>query len=213
MNNNFFKTIKTTVQHWYLLLIVGLIFTCTGIYTFYTPIESYVTLSMLFSITFLASGISEIIFSISNRNELDNWGWTLIFGLFTTLLGVLLLINPAISITTLPFYVGFLILFRSAGGISYALELKNYGIKDWGNLMAICILGVLFSFLLLWNPLFAGLTLVYWTALAFVCAGIFCIYLSFKLKSLKNMPTKISKNLIEKYTAIKEEIQAELNQK
>ena len=211
--SNFVKTVTNTVKHWYIPLIVGLIFIGIGIYTLLSPLESYLTLSILFSLSFLFSGLSEIMFSISNHKEIDNWGWTLTFGILTFLLGLLLIMNPAISITTLPIYVGFVVLFRSIMGISYALELKNYGIIDWGNLMAVGILGLIFSFILIWNPLFAGFTIVVWTGLAIILGGVFSVYLSFKLKKIKSIPNKISKELKEKYDAIKREVQNELNQK
>ncbi|MCO4821810.1 MAG: DUF308 domain-containing protein [Flavobacteriaceae bacterium] len=211
--SNFVKTVTNTVKHWYIPLIVGLIFIGIGIYTLLSPLESYLTLSILFSLSFLFSGLSEIMFSISNHKEIDNWGWTLTFGILTFLLGLLLIMNPAISITTLPIYVGFVVLFRSIMGISYALELKNYGIIDWGNLMAVGILGLIFSFILIWNPLFAGFTIVVWTGLAIIIGGVFSVYLSFKLKKIKSIPNKISKELKEKYDAIKREVQNELNQK
>ncbi len=207
MTGSFFKTIKSSIRHWYIPLLVGVIFIGIGIYTFMSPLESYLALALLFTISFLVSGLAEIIFSISNRREIDNWGWTLIFGLLTFILGVLLLLNPAISLITLTFYVGFLLLFRSVGGISYSIELKNYGILNWGYLMTIGILGVLFSFFLIWNPLFAGMTLVFWTGMAFISAGVFSIYLSLQLRKLKSIPSKLKS----KYDAINEEIKNELS--
>jgi len=211
--SNFLKTVTNTVKHWYIPLVVGLIFIGIGIYTLMSPLESYLTLSIIFSLSFLFSGLFETIFSISNRNEIDNWGWTLAFGILTFLLGVLLIMNPVISITTLPLYVGFIVLFRSIMGISYALELKNYGVLDWGNLMAIGILGLIFSLILIWNPLFAGFSIVLWTGLTLISGGVFSLYLSLKLKKIKDMPSKISKDLKDKYNAIKREIQNELKQK
>jgi len=211
--SNFLKTVTNTVKYWYIPLIVGLIFIGIGVYTIISPLESYLALSILFSLSFLFSGISEIIFSISNRKEIDNWGWTLTFGILTFLLGVLLVMNPVISITTLPIYVGFVMLFRSIMGISYALELKNYGVLDWGNLMVLGILGLLFSFVLIWNPLFAGMTIVFWTGLALISGGAFSVYLSFKLKKIKSLPNKISDDLKNRYNAIKQEVQNELSKK
>jgi uncharacterized membrane protein HdeD (DUF308 family) len=209
--SNFLKTVTNTVKYWYIPLIVGLIFIGIGVYTIISPLKSYLALSILFSLSFLFSGISEIIFSISNRKEIDNWGWTLTFGILTFLLGVLLVMNPVISITTLPIYVGFVMLFRSIMGISYALELKNYGVLDWGNLMVLGILGLIFSFVLIWNPLFAGMTIVFWTGLAIISGGAFSVYLSFKLKKIKSLPNKISDDLKNRYNAIKQEVQNELS--
>ena len=213
MENQFIKIVRSSVKHWYLPLISGLILVGMGIFTFNHQLASFVALSFLFSLSFLLSGASEIIFSISNKNEMDNWGWTLAFGILTFLLGLLLIMNPSISMTTLPLYIGFIMLFRSIMGISYALELKNYGVLDWGNLMSIGILGVLFSLILIWDPVFAGYSIVLWTGLALIAGGVFTVYLSLKLKKLKNISGRISKELKEKYNAIKEEIQNELKQK
>lgn len=213
MKTSFLKIINNSVKHWYLHLISGLLFIATGIYTFASPLESYLALSVIFSITFLVSGIGEIVFSISNRNEIDSWGWNLVFGIFTLLVGVLLIVKPEISAAMLPLYVGFLILYRSIMGISLAIELKNFKVLDWGYLMVISILGVLFSFFMLWNPLFAGVTIVAWTGVAFITSGIFSIYLSIKLRNLKNIPHNISSELKKKFESIKQEIEAELSKK
>ena len=93
MESQFIKSIKNSVQHWYLPLISGLLFIGMGIFTFNHPLASYVTLSFLFSLSFLLSGLSEIVFSFSNKNELDNWGWTLTFGLITFIMGILFCTN------------------------------------------------------------------------------------------------------------------------
>jgi len=184
MGNSPLKTIKNSISQWYLLLIAGLIYIVIGIWVFVTPLSSYLALAMLFSISFLIIGIVEIVFAVSNRKELDSWGWKLAFGIVDVLFGLILISHPAISIETLPLFIGFLILFRSIMAISFSIELKSYGIKDWGTLLFIGILGTIFSYILIWNPVFAGLSLVYWTSFALIIAGIYSIYFSLRLKSL-----------------------------
>ena len=192
MRKSIFKTFNDTIKHWYIPAIVGSIFIVVGIYTFASPATSYVALSILFSLSFLFSGISEIVFSLTNRNEMDNWGWVLAFGILTTVIGGLLLSNPAVSMATLTFYVGFLILFRSISALSFSLDLKDYGIGDWGALMALGVIGLIFSIIMIWNPAFAGMTIVIWTGLAFITTGIFSLYMAFKLKKLNELPQKMS---------------------
>lgn len=204
---NFFKTIKNTVRYWYMPLITGIIFILVGIFVFVTPLESYLTLSVFFSISFLVSGIFEVFFAVSNRKEMDNWGWFLVSGIFYLLTGIILVMNPEISITILPLFIGFTILFSSIHAIGIAYDLKNYGIMDWGNLAIIGFLGLLFSFFLIWNPVFTGISLIVWTGLAFVSIGIFGIYVSVKLKKLKDIPNKISDDLKKRYEDLKEEFQ------
>lgn len=207
MVTNFLKVIKNSVKHWYLPLITGILFIAVGILVFATPAESYAVLSLIFSISFLITGAFDIFFSISNRNEMEGWGWDLSLGILSLLVGVLMIIHPEISMVTLPFFVGFVLLFRSIMAIGVSLELRNYYILDWGYLLAIGILGTVFSLILLWNPAFAGLSLVIWTALAFIALGAFSIYLSLKLKKLHDIPKTISSELKEKYNHVKDEIQ------
>ncbi len=208
--NHFIKTVNNTVKHWYVPLIVGLIFLAIGIYSMFSPLNSYKTIAMVFSYSFLISGVSEIIFSVVNRNEIDNWGWTLTFGILTFVLGVLLISNPELPMKTLPIYIGFIVLFRSIMGISYAIELKNYGVKDWKNLLIIGILGLVLAFILVWNPIFAGMTIVFWIGLAIIAAGVFSIYLALKLKKLNDMPNKIPEELKDRYKTIKQELHQEI---
>src|SRR5690554_4134858 len=100
MNNLFLKQIKQSVKHWYLHLIIGIVFIATGILAFTYPAQSYLALTIVFSVSFLVSGIMEITFATANRNVLENWGWTLVLGIFTTLVGIMLLANPAVSAVT-----------------------------------------------------------------------------------------------------------------
>lgn len=187
MEKYLFKKVKSAVDHWYILLLVGLVFVGVGIWCFLTPIAAYLSLAFIFSISLLVSGFFEVVFSISNRKKIDNWGWTLVSGILGLIVGFLLISNPLISISILPLYVGFVILFRSITAIGIAFDLKSYAVPDWKSLLALGILGTIFSFILLWNPVFAGLSLVYWTAFAFITIGIFYVYLSFKLKKIHDI--------------------------
>jgi len=182
-----FKVVKNSIRHWYLLTIAGLIYIAAGIWVSLTPLSSYLALAMLFSFSFLVSGISEIAFALSNRKELESWGWKLAFGLLTAVIGVILLSSPILPITSLPLYVGFVVLFRSIMAMIFSIELQNYGVRQWGWLLFIGILGLAFSYILIWNPLFAGLTLVYWTAFALITLGIFSISFSVQLHRLRKM--------------------------
>ena len=190
MEKQIIKTLKDAIKHWYLQLILGVLFIITGIWVLGTPLESYLVLSTLFSVTFFVNGIFEIAYSISNRKQLDNWGWVFAGGIVDLLFGIWLMSSPLLSITVLPFYVGFMLMFRSVSAIGLAVDLRAFGVKEWGWLLGLGILGMVFSFILLWNPMLAGLTIVMWTASAFITIGVFKIFLSFKLKQLNTVSKK-----------------------
>lgn len=180
-----FKKIEKAIKRWYLMLVVGVIFIVLGIWTLATPVDAYIALSFVFAMGFLVSGITEMVFALSNKHQ--NWGWSLVLGILSTVVGVLLLINPAASMVTLPLYVGFTLLFRSISGMTAAYDMKQYGILDWGTLMVTAVLGLILSFVLLWNPGFASINVVIWTAVAFIVLGGYSIYFSFELRKLNKL--------------------------
>ena len=186
------KTVKSTIKHWYMPLIIGLMFVAVGLWTLFEPLTSYMGLAWLFIISFIVSGVLEIYFAIANKEELDHWGWELANGIFSLAIGIIMFLKPELSILTLPMYIGFIVLFRSIMAISSSIELKKYGVLDWGNLMGIGILGTIFAFILLWNPLFAGLSLVAWTGISLITIGGYGIYFAIKLKKLKDINNEIT---------------------
>lgn len=201
----FLKTIRNTVKNWYVPAIIGVLFIILGIYLFAVPAATYVSLTIFFSMAFLFAGIMETWFSVQNKQELEGWGWYLASGIFTLLIGLLLVARPDVAATTLPFFVGFSLLFRSFQGLGFAFDLKNYGVMRWGNLAIFSVLGIIFSFLLIANPIFTGISLVVMTALAFITAGIYGIVLAFQLKKLKTLPGKLKNELKDKIESLKEE--------
>lgn len=184
------QTISNTLNHWYLPLIVGILFIAFGAYIFTVPLEAYATLSILFSFAFYISGFGDIFFATSNKDTLDGWGWYLVSGILTVLLGVYLMIYPGIIMTILPFVVGFAMLFKSIQGLGFAIGLKKYGLS-WGTLAFVSVLGILLSFYFLSNPVAGALSIVTLTALSIIVVGLFGILLSLELKKLKDMPSKL----------------------
>ena len=205
MSTSSLKTVVSSINHWWIPLIIGVVLAGAGVYVFATPLASYLALSLIFSISFLVSGVLQMTFAIANRKELNSWGWYLAGGILYALFGILLVSRPEISIVTLPFVVGFFVLFKSANALAWAYDLKSMGIKNWGNIAVVAVLGLIFSFILLWNPLFAGLSLVVWTGLAFLLTGCASIMLSFHLKKMKDIPGKISDDLKQRIESIKNE--------
>lgn len=186
MLNEAIKSIRDTIKHWYLPLILGIVFIAVGILALITPEATYLSLAIFFSVSFFVVGMLEIIFSISHREQLDGWGWSLASGILSFIIGLLLIIHPHVSVITLPLFVGFLVLYRSIMAIAWSIELKNYKVPNWGWLLFTGILGVIISFFLLWNPYIAGLTAAVFTGISLVIVGIFHVHFSIELKKINN---------------------------
>ena len=210
---NYFQAVRQTVKNWYILLIIGILLTIVGVYIFTVPIATYITLSVFFSVSFIISGLLDIIFAIQNSKDLKGWGWYLVNGILTLALGIYLSVYPEISMSILPFVVGFTLLFRSFLLLGYAFDLKELKVVSWGDIALLSVLGILFSFLLIANPFFTGISLVSLTALSFLFAGITSIAFSFKLKKLKDIPNKISDDLKGRIESLHKELENHINKK
>lgn len=206
----FLRSVRESIKHWYIPLIVGIIFVLVSLMAFVSPTTSLLTLATLFSLSFIFSGITEIIFSIENRRQLYNWVWFFAYGLITLLVGILLFLKPEISILSLSLYVGFLVLFRSFSAISFSLDIRRYGSRGWGGMLFFGVFGVICAFLLLWNPIFAGLSIVFVIAFNILFAGLYSIYFAFELRKLHKFARRVSPEIRERIMQLENEIWSEL---
>lgn len=204
--SSLFQTLVNGVKHWYIPMIFGIIFLICGFYTLSVPLETYLTLTIIFSVTFLVSGIAEIFFSLQNRDSLLGWGWYLVDGILSTLVGIYLVANPEVSMATLPFVVGFVMMFRAFQLLGFAFEMKQAKMLNWGNLALVSVLGIILSFLLLSSPIFTSLSLVVLTATSLIFTGIASILLSLNLKKLNDAPEKMDYNLKKRIADLEQEI-------
>ncbi|TYC10579.1 HdeD family acid-resistance protein [Bizionia gelidisalsuginis] len=186
MATTILSSAKSAVKNWWISLLIGIIYIIAGIWVFQTPLASYVSLSILFSAFIFVSGIFQIFFSISNRKNMQSWGWYLAGGILDLIIGLLLMTHPLLTMTILPLYVGFWLVFQGIMAIGLSFQIKSADVPNWGWLLFLGILTLVFSFLVLSNPIFAGLSIVYMTAMALITAGIFRIILAFGLKKMKN---------------------------
>ncbi len=178
------KNYKETYKYWWLILIVGIISILFGIWVLWNPIESYVSLTLYFCIMFILFGISEIINAYSGKKQ-RNWGWGLALGIMDLLIGIVLLIDLAWAAIMLPYISAFILMFMGIDFIGRSTQMQSLGIRNWGWILTGGILTLLFSFLIIFHPLFGALNIVIWTGLAFILGGISATAFSFTIKGDK----------------------------
>ena len=209
MANIISKTISI-IKNWWVFLLTGILLIVGSFWVFFTPAESYEALAWLFSILVLANGISYVYFSISNRDELEGWGWYLAGGIFEIILGAVLIYYPVLSILMLPLFVGFWFMFRGVQIIGVSLDLKKYGFLDWGWLMLFGIAITIMSFFMILDPVFGFFNVVYLTALSLLLFGVANIMISLKLKKIKEKTIdrveKFKKNAIKDLNSLKDQV-------
>jgi uncharacterized membrane protein HdeD (DUF308 family) len=180
------KKSKFMIKNWWLPLLVGAIFMLVGVWTISTPLASYMSLVIIFASFMFVSGIFSLVFSIRNRDEIDDWGWHLAGAIFDFVIGAILFFHPAITMAVLPFMVAFYFLFKGFATFGFASDMRKYGDQGWGWLALSGVLSTVFAIMILFNPTLGGLTIVVFTALAFFSLGFFNIALAFSLKRIKN---------------------------
>ncbi len=176
------SSIKLVSPYWWLMLLGGLALIALGVWTFASPATAYLSLSLLFAIGILIAGILEIIFSLS-ATFVPGWGWLLAGGLFDSFIGGYLLAYPVLTMVVLPLLVGVWILFRGFMAVGHAFDARSRKLTGWGWLLFTGIVVILLAMLILANPAWGVVNIILWTGLAFIFAGIFRVYLSFRLRS------------------------------
>lgn len=173
---------RQSFKYWWLGLIVGILSIIFGIWIFRNPIESYYGLAMYFSIMFIFLGFTEIINAFSGKRH-SQWGWGLTMGILDFIIGFLMLYNLNWAADILPYIVGFILMFKGIDFIGYAFQMQTARISNWGWLLIAGVLTLIFSFLIIFHPLFGMLNIIVWTGLAFIFGGISAIIFSITVRN------------------------------
>ena len=188
----FIDTINFGVKNWWVSLLLGLLYILIAICLMFTPLASYVALSVLFSVSMFVSGTLEILFAVTNKKNISSWGWYLVGGIIDLILGIYLIAYPMVSMEVIPFIIAFWLMFRGFSSVGYAMDLKRYGTKEWGWYTAFGILAIVCSLIILWQPTVGAIYAVYMISFAFLIIGFFRIMLSFELKNLHKRSSRNS---------------------
>jgi len=173
------------MENWWWFLVKGLLLIAAGIAIFARPVAGYAGLSILFTIVIISSGITQVIFATSNKALFPGWGWTLVSGILDIAIGVYLAMYPHLTMATLPFFVGFWLIFKSFYLMGASFDLNDLGLSGWGWLFFGGFLVLLAGFYIIYYPVAGALGIVAVSGTAFILAGILYSMLSFKLKDIK----------------------------
>ena len=167
-----------TSSNWYMVLLKGIIMILLAILVFSSPGGALLTYSVLIGIGFLVAGIVIIYRGIALRKLNSNWGWTVFEGFLDLFLGYLIIANPLVTATIIPFLLGFWALFY---GIYLIIDSFSGDGNMWLKIFS-GILIIIFGNIIMFNPLFAGMTIAIWVGIMLLVAGIYNVFISFSLK-------------------------------
>src|SRR5258707_8799409 len=185
------ETVGSSIKNWWWFLVKGLLLIAAGIAIFARPVAGYAGLSILFTIVIITSGIAQVLFATSNKALLKGWGWTLVSGVLDIAIGIYLAMYPLLTMATLPFFVGFWLIFKSFYLMGTSFDLNDLGLSGWGLLFFGGFLVLLAGLYIIYYPVAGALGIVAVSGTAFILAGILYSILSFKLKDLKGVATSL----------------------
>ena len=182
---NLTNKVSRAIKHWWLLMLAGLLCVAMGIVVFVFPLESYVTLAILFGVLMLAVGAAQLIIASSSGNYLAMRGYVIVGGVLDLILGIFLCIYPYVTLMVLPIMMGIWMMYHSFMIIAFGGDMETFKLGGSGLVIAGGIVLLLLSILVLVNPLGAGVTTVVVIAGIglLVFGGLLCA-LSLKMKDI-----------------------------
>ncbi len=173
------------IRHWWLLMLAGLLAIAAGICVFVFPVESYVTLSILFGILMLITGAVQLIIASTSGNYLMMRGYIIVGGVLDVILGIFLCVYSGISLFLLPIMMGFWLMYHSFMIIALGGDMSTFKISGNGMMILGGILLLLLSIFVLVDPFSVGVVTVLTVAgVGLILLGVLMCAISVVLKEI-----------------------------
>ena len=173
------------VQHWWLMMLAGILCFALGIAVFVFPLQSYVALSIMAGVIMLIVGAAQLIVASTSGNYLTMRGYMLVGGLIDLILGLLLCVYPGVTMALLPIMLGIWMMYHSFMIIAFGGDLETFRVKGsfWTVIGGVVLLA--FSFIVLVNPFSAGVAAVLvLTGIGMLVFGLMLCWMSVVLKDI-----------------------------
>ena len=188
---NLTERVGRAVQHWWLMMLAGILCIAMGIAVFMFPLQSYVTLSILAGILMLLVGAAQLIIASTSGNYLAMRGYMLVGGVIDLILGLILCVYPGVTMAVLPIMLGIWMMYHSFMMIAFGGDLETFRVKGSGWTMLGGVLLLALSFFVLVNPFSAGIASV--IVLAGVALIVFGVLLCWAAKIFKDIDKSFEK--------------------
>lgn len=173
-----FSAVRALSQHWWVVLLRGVLGILFGVMTFAWPGITLLVLVLLWGAYALVDGIFEVVAGVRGK-----WGSLVFLGLLGIAAGIITLWRPGITAVSLVWVFAFWAIVAGIMQVSAAIRLRKEVQGEWLWILAgICtvVLGVL----LLLYPGAGALSFTWLIGSLAVVWGILLVMLSFKLKGL-----------------------------
>ncbi len=107
-------------------MLLGLLYVGAGFIAIMNPFAAATILTLMLGAALVAGGMLRIFLAFSMKSAGKPWGWVVVSGLVTLLLGVMIIAQwPASSFFVLGIFLGIDLIFIGSGWVTMGLALKN----------------------------------------------------------------------------------------
>jgi len=171
---------EQAIATWYLPLVKGIILILLSVIILLSPAGALIAWAFYIGIGFVFTGMVLIYRGFAGRDAEKNWTWRVFEGILDMFIGFILMTNPLITASILPFLFGF-------WGAFYGIALFIDAFSHEENKIFIFIVSVAIfwlSSLIMFNPLMFGIAFATWLGIILLIAGLFNLIESFTLKKM-----------------------------
>ena len=164
------ETVKAELREhktWYTIQAVVMV--AIGAIAAIYPLVSSTALALVLGWLFLFGGVAQAI-GLIGAGRVPNFWLQLVSALLGIVVGLILLMNPAVAVETLTFMM--IIYLIATGRAKIALSLSVCPLHNWGWVVLAGLLSVVLGVYLLLFPVVAMLTIGLFLGLQLICEGI-----------------------------------------
>ena len=176
-----FKSYFGQTRYWWLITVAGIVIAALGCWMFVEPEKGYIFIAEIFGWALLFVGIFEIVISIAIERRIPGWGWWLAGGIVDVFLGILLIGNLTLTEVALPYFFGFVFLFKGVENViaSFMITKTN---RYWWLYLLNGVLMLILGFLFFSNSSNPAFIIDFLVSIVFIYWGIILAISSYGLR-------------------------------
>ena len=180
--------VHVLARNWWALLIRGIAAVIFGILAFLWPGATLVVIGILFGAYAFVDGVFAIVAAVRAAQAHERWWPFVLEGIVGLAIAAITVYDVGITLFALYITIAAWAFITGILEIAAAVQLRKSIANEWLLILAgIC--SILFSILMFWRPLAAGLAIIWIIAAYAIVFGIMMIALSFRLRAhLTNTP-------------------------
>jgi uncharacterized membrane protein HdeD (DUF308 family) len=171
------------LKHWWSYLLKGIIAIAFGVVLIAYPSATLKTFIYIFAAFALVSGIVDVILAIVLATRKEKWGWPLVGGLLSILIGGIILRDPKIALGVVVLLVAIWALIGGIAAMAHAFDMPPKSGRGWVGVSG--ALAIIAGIVILAYPVGSTYAVMVLIAVYLLIGGVFLIVFSFYALSVE----------------------------